>query len=254
MAAKQVKHNFNGDIEIMNIGDVHRGSVACDTALLHKTINYIKENPNCYWVSTSDLLETALRGDKFGAIYHSMSVQDELDTLVEEFRPIADKCLGFVDSNHHGRIQKVVGLDVNKILASELKIPFFGDVGYMKLVCDRNAYNVHLYHGNGGGVTPGAKTNASVSTANMVPDADLYLSGHTHNYLHYPQEICKTDDKRDKTDDIIQHFVTTGHFLIYEKSYAIKALYKKGPRCASLVLLKGGNGGSTHRVVPSMFY
>lgn len=247
------RYEFPGTIEIMDIGDVHRGSKACDVDLFHKTINYVADHDNCYWVSTSDILETALRKDSFGAIYHSMTLQEELDCVVDELRPIANKCLGFVASNHHKRLEKSVGLNLDLVLSQRLNIPFLGVSGIIQAVCDKNSYFIHMHHGMGGGSTPGAKTNASFKTSNVLVDADLYLSGHTHCYNHFSYEVDTIDRKRNKVATVLSHFVTTGHYLTYEKCYAIEALYKKAPKCAALITLKGHSSGFKKLITPRMY-
>ena len=71
-------YRFGESISIVNLGDVHRGNNNCDTGLLNKIVNYIRDHSHVYWVSTGDMLETALKGSK-SSVYEASTVQEELD-------------------------------------------------------------------------------------------------------------------------------------------------------------------------------
>lgn len=51
-------------IEIVNLGDIHWGNANCDRKAFVGVVNYIKDNPNAYWVSTGDLLNIATKDSK----------------------------------------------------------------------------------------------------------------------------------------------------------------------------------------------
>lgn len=234
-------YKFKNDVSIVNLGDIHRGNNNCDTNLLKKNIKRIAENDNVYWVSTGDMLETAIKSSK-SSCYEASTPQEELETLTEEIKPIRKKCLGFVASNHQDRIKKDVGLSLDKALASYSKIPYLGICATIKVTCGRLSYFINMHHGVGGG-TSGNKVNRALMLAQNNLGCDLYLTGHTHTYASVPDIQTVLDRKRDKFTDIMTHHVTTGHYLIYEGSYAESMGLKKKPCGSAIVHLKCNNSG-----------
>ena len=234
-------YHFDNDIKIFNLGDIHRGNNNCDTNVLKKNIQRINDNPGFYWVSTGDLLETAIKSSK-SSCYEASTPEEELDALSLELKPIRKKCLGFVASNHQNRIKKEVGLSLDKILAERARIPFLGISGIIKVTCGRCSYYIAMHHGAGGG-TDGNKVNRAMKLAQNWLGVDIYLTGHTHSFS-YVQDIQNLiDRKRNKTVKINTHHVTTGHYLQYDGSYAEDMGLKAKPIGSAVICLKSGTVG-----------
>lgn len=142
-------YKFDQSVRIVNLGDIHRGNNNCNTQLLKKNINFIRDNDDVRWISTGDLLETAIKSSK-SSCYEASTPEEELDALAAELEPIRHKCLGFVASNHHNRIKKESGLNLDKVLADRAKIPFLGISAIIKVVCGRCVYFCVMHHGTGG--------------------------------------------------------------------------------------------------------
>lgn len=226
-------YQFPHEIRLYNLGDVHRGNKTCNTSRLYKTITAIKEDPHARWISTGDILETATNSSKSDS-YSAMAPGEELDAVSEELAPISDKCLGFVASNHHHRIEKEVGLSLDTVLAEKVRIPFLGKSAIIGIVCGRCAYFVGLHHGVGGG-TDGNKVNRAMRLAQNWLGLDLYLTGHVHTYSHVQDIQTVLDRKRRKTTEILTHHVTTGHYINYRDSYAEDMGLKAKPIGSSVV-------------------
>lgn len=230
------RHSFGGDISLVNLGDVHRGDDACDTAALYRVIKQIEQDPDTYWFSTGDLLNVALASSKSSS-YSSMNLDEEMEALTREIRPITSKCLGLVSSNHHLRVEREIGMSLDALLAREWRVPFLGDLGEICVVCDRAAYYMVLFHGFGGGVTRGGKANKAERPETVLPGADLYATGHTHSFAHFISSTPILDRKRNIRSSIDTHFVVTGHFLNYGKSYAPRMALKPMPCGSSRIKL-----------------
>jgi hypothetical protein len=235
-------YQFDHDLTIVNLGDIHRGNNNCDTNLLRKNIQYIHDNKNVYWLSTGDLLETAIKSSK-SSCYESSTVEEELDDLSLEVKPIRKKCLGFIASNHQNRIKKEVGMSLDKVLADRAGIKFLGIGAIIKVTCGRCSYFISLHHGVGGG-TDGNKVNRAMKLAQNWLGADIYLTGHTHSFSYVQDIQTIIDRKRDKTTDIITHHVTTGHYLQYKGSYAEDMGLKSKPIGSAVVTLSANNPGN----------
>ena len=65
-------YQFDKPVSIINLGDIHRGNNNCDTDLLKKNIQIIADNPHIYWVSTGDMLETAIKVASHPATKHPL--------------------------------------------------------------------------------------------------------------------------------------------------------------------------------------
>jgi hypothetical protein len=241
-------YKFNDGISLVNLGDIHRGNNNCDTNLLKKNISIIKDDPAMYWISTGDLLETAIKSSK-SSCYEASTPEEELEALSAELEPIKNKCLGFCASNHQNRIKKEVGLDLDKVLADRAQIPYLGIGAIIKVVCGRCAYWISLHHGIGGG-TAGNKVNRSLVLAQNNLGCDLYLTGHTHSFSYVTDVQNCVDRKRDKMVSIETHHVTTGHYLVYKGSYAEEMGLKAKPLGSSIVYLgANGNGRQDHKKI-----
>ena len=178
------KYKYGRTIKVYNLGDVHRGNNSCDLDFLHKVIKKIKNDKDAFWLSTGDLLEVGTTQSVSGP-YDSLTVQEELDYIVDELRPIKNKCLGMVASNHHERIKRATGLSLDKAVCTALEIPYLGITGVINITVGRAAYYCVLHHGVGGG-TQGNKVNRALNLAKIHAGADIYFTGHTHSYSYTP--------------------------------------------------------------------
>lgn len=235
-------HQFPHEIRLYNLGDVHRGNKTCNVSRFLKTVNAIKADPHARWISTGDILETATNNSKSDS-YSAMSPEEELDAITDELAPIVDKCLGFVASNHHNRIEKEVGLSLDTILSSRLKIPFLGKSAIIEVVCGRCAYFIGMHHGVGGG-TDGNKVNRALKLAQNWLGLDVYMTGHTHTYSYHPDIQTVLDRKRRKTTEITSHHIITGHYIDYPGSYAEDMGLKAKPIGSAVVELAFHDAGN----------
>ena len=233
---KITQYRFDDAIEIVNLGDLHRGDKCCDETTFHEVIDYISRNKRTYWVSTGDLLNVALKHSK-SDVYHSMSVKEELSLFLSEISDIRHKCLGIVGSNHHRRFEREVGISLDEMLCTQADIPFLGDIGVIDCTCGNCSYFIALHHGVGGGRTIGAKSNELVRFEDVISCADVYMQGHTHQYNHFVLESPYIDRKRKLISRVESHFVTTGHYLRWDDSYAQALKLRPAPIGSSIVTL-----------------
>lgn len=238
---KIVQFKYDGPVRIVNLGDIHRGNPNCNERFLKKTIGEIAADKNTYWVSTGDMLEVAIK-HSVGGVHEAVSVQEEVDLLSEELAPIADKCLGFVSSNHHSRVDKHTGLSLDKAFAAQAGIPFLGISGIINVTIGKGSYFIHLHHGTGGG-TAGNAVNRAIKGSGIYKGCDLYMSGHTHKMDLHPFLQQVVDRKRGLVRTLQSYVVITGHCLDWEASYAEAMNLEPAPIGFSVVeLFPNGNG------------
>ena len=102
------------EIEIVNLGDVHFGNEHYDHDSFQRVVDYIKHKDNCYWLSTGDLLEVAIKSSRVADVYNSLSPEQEYELLIKTLEPIKDKGICLVSSNHHDRLEKETSISVDK--------------------------------------------------------------------------------------------------------------------------------------------
>jgi hypothetical protein len=229
---------------LWNLGDVHRGDESCDVDLFQRAIKMIYKSPDTRWISTGDLLNVALKSSK-SSPYSSLSLEKEVEELAKDLAPIADKCLGFVGSNHHLRLMRETGLNLDKIIANRLGIPYLGAIGKLGIFCSTSLFMVAMHHGVGGGKTLGAKANVQDRLRTTIaPCYDLYLLGHTHTYLE-SDASANLLIRRDVVEITIpQKIVTTAHCLDYDDSYAPDMMLEERPKGFAVITLKGSRSGN----------
>ncbi|HZV82608.1 MAG TPA: hypothetical protein VFF53_10635 [Geobacteraceae bacterium] len=176
-------------------------------------------------------------------VYSSLSVERELEEIKRELQPIAHKCLGFVGSNHHRRMNNLTGLNLDKVIANELNIPYLGKLGLINVTCGAASYYIAMHHGVGGGKRRGGKANNLEDLSMVIPSADIYLEGHTHAFTHFVNEVPYIDRKRNRMVSHPAYFVTTGHYLKWEGSYAQDYKLRPMPIGCSVVTLKAAPVG-----------
>ena len=232
-------------LKIINLGDVHFGNIACEKNFFKKVIAYIKANPNVYWLSTGDMLDVNISKSPF---YDpsGLEINEEFNEVVDLLKPIANKCLGFVGSNHSHRIHKLAGLNLDQILAKVCNIPYLGITGLinctLKQKNDVNRKNVVSYfismtHGFSGGVTLGAKANSIQRLYDMVPNVDICLEGHTHTFITTVKEIYSINRSNNKLVNSTVTLCVCGHCLDWAKSYASAGKYQPTPIGFPLITL-----------------
>ena len=152
---------------IIPIGDIHLGAPTCNVKKLEETIAYALAN-KCHVIGMGDMLEAATRYSVGSGVYEQvMSVQDQVDTIVEMFTPLAKAGLlsGMTGGNHEDRISKAVGLDITKIMCRLLDIRNFG-YGQSHIVrCGKESYTMWSHHGKSGARLPYTKIKACLDAA-----------------------------------------------------------------------------------------
>ena len=239
------KRTFNlPELKIINLGDVHYGNIACEKNFFKKVINYIKDNPDVYWLSTGDMLDVNISKSPF---YDpsGLEINDEFNEIVDLLEPISSKCLGFVGSNHSHRIHKLSGLNLDQILAKFCSIPYLGNTGLINCTLkkpdsNRNhvqSYYISMTHGFSGGTTLGAKANSVQRLYDMIPNVDICLEGHTHTFITTVKEVYSINRSGNKLTSNVVTLCVCGHCLDWQKSYASSGKYQPTPIGFPLITL-----------------
>lgn len=212
-------------IRLVVLTDPHLGAPEnqCDIAKLKAEINYILETPNTYAIILGDLCDCAQKmpGKKGPSVFlQSLPPQDQVELAIELLQKLAEKkkILGIHAGNHELWIFELTGIDIVKIIADRLNVPYLGPA------CDTT---IHLYgkdgksqkyliysqHGNSSAKLKHTKLGALIAATKDI-FADLFLWGHVH------QIAAVKGGKRWNGHQIKCYYVLCGHFLKWEGSYA----------------------------------
>lgn len=229
------KYEFDQNIHLFNLGDVHFGSIATHKEFFQHVIKKISTDPATYWVSTGDILDVNLAKSKFFD-HAGMEANEEFNVIVDLLRPIAGKCLGFVGSNHSERVHRFAGLNFDQILAKTMDIPYLGGLGLINITLScpktspiKRTYYVAMHHGSSNAITLGSKANSLQRLSDVFSNVDLVLEGHTHTFMVSTKEVQVIDRDKNKLRSSTVTMCTCAHCLDWSKSYAADNKYTSTP-------------------------
>jgi predicted phosphodiesterase len=216
------------EIELIPIGDVHVGEEMFDKKMLDNVIKYILDKPNRYVVLIGDLMDMALRmsvSDSYGA---TLSPAKQVEHCAKMFSPIKDRILAMTTGNHEFRTYKHTGIDVSRYLALEMGVvDRYSDNSFVLFVkvgeshtsrpskTKKQVYSIFVQHGSGGGRKNGSKLNRLNDTDEIVADADLYISGHTHTPIGNIMSTFKTDTQNLTITRHNKHYLLSNSYLSF---------------------------------------
>ena len=248
---KVISHSLSEDfteLQILPLADLHLGDIHSDGKKILEWIEYIKANPNCYFILNGDVCDSAIRssiGDIYGA---SLQPMQQLEQAVKLFGDIADKCLAVLPGNHEARIYKSDGLDLTQIMATQLGIGEryspasaflfirFGK-GNKKVHERQISYTVFCVHGSGGGRMEGGKLNRLVQLASIV-DADCYIHSHTHLPAIVKNSYFRVSMQNSSVQKVDKLFVNTSSSIEWG-GYGEAQCYKPNSIETPLIILDG---------------
>jgi UDP-2,3-diacylglucosamine pyrophosphatase LpxH len=229
------------EIELRAIGDLHIGDSACDYEMIFELVRWVKAKPTRYIVIAGDLFNAALR-DSVSDVYSDvMTVDMAMEKFAEIFKPIADRVVAVVEGNHDRRVWKVAGVDPAKWACAKCGIPYYEAEALVCIKLGHHAsqrgntkrapihYLMYMTHGVGGGRLRGGKINSLARLGDIVT-ADLYIQGHTHTPMCFPDVVRSHDSQYRSVVYRRRMFVATGSCLDragYAKAFAFPALPKE---------------------------
>jgi len=207
-------------IRIVPWGDVHVGAPkeqclwdkACD--MLH----YVLQHKNTYLLGMGDYMDCAQkmpwrRGPN--VYVSSLSPMEQYQLILQALKPLAEqgKILGLHCGNHEMWIMENTGIQIIKLLADSLHVPFLGEGCETTVTVNHQKYLIYSQHGTSSAKLKHTKLGAAISQTKDI-FADLFLYGHVH------QIGVQKGGKRVGGRQRKCYYVLTGHFLDWEGSYA----------------------------------
>jgi predicted phosphodiesterase len=176
-----------------------------------------------------------------------MTPDEALDVFEDEILELVKgKVLGMVSGNHENRTKRQSSTDLLRRTAKRFSIPYDPEILVLDLtIGQRNDgtnrgfnYVVAFGHGNGGGRQTGGKINAAQRLTSVVNNADLLITGHSHQPAWW-KVPCGSVDRRNKNYVVnsIPNMIIPA-WLGYEE-YAQRKFYPPSPFAEVKVMLSG---------------
>lgn len=223
-----IEYQFNKEIKIIPISDVHIGASAFMEKEFKETIKYIEENENVYTVLAGDIIDNAVVCGKIAsAVYDNvLSPMQQVEKAIELLRPIKDKILGCVLGNHCYRTAMATGINPMTLICAELGIQniYRENLAIIKIKIGkreekpRQTYTLLVHHGIG---TDNSAIKKDKEFINSFEGADIIVTGHVH-CGKCSQHVKKVIDPHNGNvfDKVITTIICNSY--LGEASYAIK--------------------------------
>ena len=187
---KLIVHQFDKNITIYPIGDVHLGSLEHNELEWERFVDKVSSEPNSYIVLIGDLMNNATRSSVSNVFDETLRPREQKKKMIKYLKPIKDKILCAVSGNHERRSGKDADNDPMYDIMCKLDLEhlYRQNIAFMKIQLgkktkqDRNhpTYTFAITHGNGGGIFTGATVNRNERFAYTIDGLDCLMVGHTH--------------------------------------------------------------------------
>lgn len=203
------------------LGDVHKGAPAHQHHKWRKWLDYLTETEDVSMLGTGDFLNCALKTSVSDVYEEAMTVKDAKWQMADELKPLAEKDTLdiLIPGNHELRVTKATGECPVYDIARSLGVNYSATAAVIVYEVGDVVYTAYVVHGKGGGQV-GARANRLKKQA-LTIQADVYVSGHTHSQLSFPDEFYSVDTESLRVVRNKQMFVSSGSFLAMEDYAAI---------------------------------
>jgi len=207
--------------EFVPFGDLHYGHPGCDIERAKRMLDYCLQK-RIYVLGMGDYIEAGLRESVGDSVYEQeFNPQRQMEFVVELFEPLAraELLLGLLAGNHEARILKATSVNIVKIMARILGVPYLHYACWNLFYVGDESYTVYALHGSTGSRFIHTKMKALVDISHNF-DADLLIMGHVHELADASTLVQRVDKKRKMVIERKKFLLLTGHYLKYDRSYA----------------------------------
>lgn len=217
--------DFKGTIKIALLFDIHYGNFAHKHEKFLSYINWIKENDDVYAVLGGDLMENALDDGRGMSYDQNKNPSTQFDDMVRFLAPISHKILCATTGNHEERTYKKTGIDVMRLLAERLEIPYFSGPIWCTVLANGYKWNLWISHGFGNSQTKGGKMNSANRPKKFTGLIHFFISGHVHDRVCESETLLTDDPINCRLLSMNQWTIIAPAFLGWEETYAYRAGY-----------------------------
>lgn len=214
-------------LELCLFADEHIGDAHSDIKRIKERIDYVRNTENAYCILNGDIIDYASKTSIGDVETRSLNIMGQLERAVELFEPIKGKTVCITNGNHENRAYRKEGIDVAKIIATQLGIAdrYSPAAAFVFLRFGKPfqqhgrkngkmLYKILVNHGSGGGKLEGSKAIALARMASIA-DADIYIHSHTHLPMVMKQGFFRVDNSNSTIANVTKLFVNTSSNLDY---------------------------------------
>ncbi len=231
----RIDGRYGKNFAIVPLFDVHYGSNGHREGKFQKYLKWITETPGLYVILGGDLMDNALDDGRGMSYDQIINPQTQLDDMTEMLAPIAHRCLTMFPGNHEWRTYNKTGIDISKILADRLDIPYHTGPVLLSILAGDHKFTIDARHGFSRPSTKGGQLNNAMKPMKWM-DADFFLSGHTHEALVSEDTVLRENAADGSLTFKPRWTVITQSFMGWLETYGYRKGY--GPVAGGGVLLE----------------
>jgi len=215
--------------EVLFFSDLHYGYPTANIEKAKAMLDYALDN-GIYVLLVGDLIEAGLRDSIGDSVYRQkLNPQAQMEAVVELLTPLAQAgyIIGLHEGNHENRVLLTTGINIAKIIAKMLNVPYLSYSCWSLLNVGKQRYSLYSTHGVSASIMEHTKLNAVVKLGKIV-SADVVAMAHTHGLAS--DIIIKQyfDPTKNRIVEAKQYVVLTGGYLDWDTSYGQQKNYPIG--------------------------
>lgn len=214
-------------VDLAPLYDCHIGSGDQDESKFLRHLEWLKTAPYVLTWNGGDMVDNATVNSVADPNDSELSPNEQFDHAKELMMEIRHKMMFAITGNHEARTRRLASLDMARLFAQVLSVPYSQDYMFCTLRWRGNNFRLLAHHGSGGAQSPGGILNAARKDMPWAHGIDLYWSGH----LHQPKtDIVSCTDFDQSTNETIDRdavVIISPSYVKYFGSYA--ALKRMAP-------------------------
>ena len=215
-----LKVKWKDDLRVHGLTDIHVGASEFHREKFHDAIQQIKSDKNALWFGNGDLVELIPPNYKISQRGQYSEPDDQILEFLELVKPIKDKCL-FIRGGNHDTIRSInlLGVDVCKLIAREMNVPYYRMPGYTQFNIKGTVWNMASGHGKSGAANGDLELN---KLSQVYSESHVCFLGHNHQLYAKPVDSIRIVDGEESLRR--RWYVRGGSFLRYA-NYARYSMY-----------------------------
>ena len=188
--------SYDKPVNIHCATDVHHGALEHHWEKFDEFIEEVDSDPNARWFMNGDNIELIPPNYKISQRGQDMEPDDQHITFIKRIEKIADKLI-FVRGGNHDMIRSInlLGVDISKVMADSLQVPYFKLPGYTQIAINNSKWNLVSGHGKGGGKNGDLELD---KMAAIYTDGDIFILGHNHQLYAKPIDSLKIENGEER--------------------------------------------------------
>ncbi|AKC02656.1 metal-dependent hydrolase [Bacillus phage Stills] len=220
--------------------DIHVGSEALDEEFLDRYFKEVeKDYDNSSILINGDIFEMVTKSSKGDVFEQVLSPKEQVDRAVEIYRPYKELIKRVTSGNHDQRLENECSFDAVEMFCRYLGIEdkYAGTEGITGFSFNKKIYNVHQFHGVGGGSTLAAVEN-NLKRYRSKSHAHVTYCGHFHKQYAKPIKHFAIDPFN-KVVREEKHWLVCGNTCVQTAKYAKKFGYEESFPSQAVLRLAG---------------